>query len=95
MGDCAWNKKAADVELTPAALDAWTIYCRSQSQWNVGMNGATGLRYEGLEAGARMAGVDVSPRVFELVQLLEAKRLGIWAEEREAARLEAERKAKK
>lgn len=94
MGDCAWNKKAADVELTPAALDAWTIYCRSQSQWHVGMSGATGLRYEGLEAGARMAGVEVSPRVFELVQLLEAKRLSIWAEERAAAEEAAKRKSK-
>jgi Phage related hypothetical protein (DUF1799) len=94
MGDCAWNKKAADVELTPAAVDAWTIYCRAQTQWNVGMSGATGLRYEGLEAGARMSGVEVTPRVFYLVQLLEGKRLSIWHEERVAAEEAAKRKSK-
>lgn len=91
MGECAWTQKAEGATLTPAALDAWALFVRAQSQWNVGMNGPTGMRYEGIEACARMAGLDVGTRTFELLQLLEGKRLQIWREEREAAEKAAKR----
>lgn len=82
--ECAWDKKYPTPELTSDALAAWNLYSRSQSQWNVGMSGATGMRYDGVEACARLAGIQVSARGFELFQLLEGKRLSIWSEERKA-----------
>ena len=92
MGSCAWEKKIPTPELTPAALGAWELYSRSQSQWNVGMSGATGMRYDGVEACARMAGIESCGRVFELFQLLEGKRLAIWSEQRKAEEEAAKRK---
>lgn len=94
MGACAWEKKIPTPELTPAALAAWELWNLTQSQWNVGMNGATGFRYEGVEAGARLAGLEVSVRAFHLFQLLEGKRLQIWSEERAAREEAAKRKSK-
>lgn len=94
MGSCAWEKKYPPPDLTPAARAAWELYNRSQSQWNVGMSGATGMRYDGVEACARMAGIESNGRVFELFQLLEGRRLQIWGEERAAQEAEAKRKRK-
>jgi hypothetical protein len=91
--ECAWSRKAEGATLTPAALDAWTVFCLSATQWNVGMGGATGLLYAGVEAVARLEGIEVTPRAFYLLRLLEAKRLAIWKEESDA-RAEAA-KAKK
>lgn len=93
-GVCAWEKKFPTPQITPAALEAWILWGRSQSQWNVGMNGATGMRYEGVEACGRSAGLSLSARGFELFQVLEGKRLQIWSEERKAAEEAAKRKNK-
>lgn len=95
VGKCAWDEKQPTRDLTPDADAAWTIFCLGQSQWNVGMSGATGMRYEGIEALARMAGIEVSKRAFQLFQLLEGRRLKIWGDEAAAAKAEAERKNKK
>jgi hypothetical protein len=83
---CAWSTKAEGVELTPAALDAWTVFCLSATQWNhAGMDGTrVGLIYSDVEAAARLEGIEVTPRVFYLLRLLEAKRLSIWKEESDA-----------
>jgi hypothetical protein len=94
MGACAWEERHPTPELTPAAIAAWDLYRLTQSQWNVGMNGATGMRYEGVEACARMAGLEISVRAFQLFQLLEGKRLGIWHEERVARDEAAKRKTR-
>lgn len=91
--ECAWSTKAEGATLTPAALDAWTVFCLSATQWNVGMGGAVGLLYAGVEAAARLEGVEMTARAFYLLRLLEAKRLAIWKEESDA-RTEAA-KAKK
>ena len=53
------------------------------------MGGATGLRYEGLEVVARLTEIEMTPHVFHLIQLLEAKRLLIWREEHDAATAKA------
>lgn len=37
-----------DIEVWPENWAAWTMFMRVQTQWNVGMNGATGLRYEAI-----------------------------------------------
>jgi len=94
LESCAWDEKYPTPPLTPAALAAWELYQNCQSQWNVGMNGATGMRYEGVETYARLAGFEVTPHVFSLFRTLEAARLNIWAEEREAARKAAEKKGR-
>ena len=65
------------------------VFLCAQTQWNVGMGGATGLRYEGLEVVARLMEVEMTPHVFHLIQLLEAKRLLIWREEHDAATAKA------
>lgn len=95
VGSCAWNEKYPAAPLTRAALAAWEIFQNCQTQWSVGMNGATGMRYEGVEAFARLSGLELVPHVFALFRVLEAKRLGIWSEEREAARKAAEDKKRR
>lgn len=96
-GSCSWEDKAdpASAALTSSARGAWNLFGLSQSQWNVGMSGATGMRYEGVESCARLHGIEITPRVFHLFQMIEAKRLRIWADEAAERAKEAERKAKR
>jgi hypothetical protein len=45
---------------------------RCQTQWIVsGMGHRVGLSYAGLEAAARLSGADMTPELFDQVQLLE------------------------
>jgi hypothetical protein len=94
MHGCAWDKKYPTPRLTPAALTAWNLFQLMHDQWNVGMSGATGIPHADVEAGIRLAGLEVSVRSFELFQLLKGKRLSIWAEERAAREEAAKRKGK-
>jgi hypothetical protein len=90
-GECAWECKAKK-PLTLNALDAWELYCACQTQWRTGFSGATGLDYASvLTVAERMdPPIVLTPRVFDLLRLIEAKRLVIWSDERKA--LEAKNK---
>jgi Phage related hypothetical protein (DUF1799) len=88
---CAKEREVVQEELlTPDAQDAWRLFQLAQTQWRVGMAGATGLDYAGIAALARWEEVDMSGRAGELVRILEVERIGIWA--KEAATAEEKRK---
>lgn len=47
------------------------------SQWNVGMNGPTGLDYSRVRAGLEMAGIEVTPELFGKLRMLESAALAL------------------
>ena len=58
------------------------------TQWNwAGMDGArVGLKYEALEPTARIARIDVTPRVFADLKVIEREALGFLRERERAER---------
>lgn len=52
-------------------------FCACSSQWQVNMDRFVGLRYEGVEAVLRMAGVRRVAPVFEKIRVMEAAALGV------------------
>lgn len=56
-----------------------------QTQWRVGMNGATGLDYTALPAVMDLCGIRKKQRedVFSALRLMESEALSIWAERRQ------------
>ena len=70
--------------LWPENVDAWRWWTSVQTQWRVGMGGATGLDYAGVRAYLELQ--DLQPEqlrdVFEGVRAAEAATLEVWAEQR-------------
>jgi hypothetical protein len=65
-----------EFEIEPENWSAFTLFLRSQTQWNVGgMGTRTGLNYAGVEVVARLSGCELSPDVFDKLQLLEVSTL--------------------
>lgn len=60
------------------------VFLALQTQWRVGMNGATGLDYAALPAVMDLCGVRKKKRgdVFSAVRVMESEALSIWAERR-------------
>jgi hypothetical protein len=85
MAECAWERKKPDAALTLDAIAALEVYAISQTQWRPGSVGFTGLDYVAVARAVEWADLEISPRIFELVRLLEAKRLSLWNEERTEA----------
>lgn len=56
-----------------------------QTQWRVGMAGATGLDYTAIEPTLRLLGEPAAawPDIFEGVQVMERETLRVWAERRD------------
>ena len=71
--------------LWPCNVQAWCHWCEVQTQWRVGMGGATGLDYAGVTAYLRDAITSRKPRteVFEGIRAAERATLGVWAQQRE------------
>ena len=81
------------VYLWPDNVLAWNCWQGVQTQWRVGMGGATGLDYAGVRAfldEQQLAG-DERRDVFAGIQACERATLEVWAEQRE--RDEADRAA--
>ena len=71
--------------LWPDNLLAWRCWQGVQTQWRVGMGGATGLDYAGVRAfldEQQLAG-DERREVFAGIQACERATLEVWAEQRE------------
>ncbi len=70
--------------LWPENEEAFALWLGLQTQWNVGIAGAIGLNYLGVEVCMRMRGIARKKHVemFALVQLMEQACLGEWAEKR-------------
>ncbi|MDP4300341.1 DUF1799 domain-containing protein [Leptothrix discophora] len=67
--------------LWPDNVRAWGIWCAVQTQWRVGMAGATGLDYAGVWRVIESAGIARRRRdaVFESLQAMERVALEEWA----------------
>lgn len=87
--ECAWERKGS-AQLSLDASDAWDLYQDCQTQWRTGAVGATGLDYKDVFDVAKLKHLTLTPRIFDLLRLIEAKRLVIWSDERKA--LEAKNK---
>lgn len=70
--------------LWPENEEAFSLWLGLQTQWNVGMAGAFGLDYTGVEACMRMRDIARKKRVelFAMVQLMEQACLEEWAKKR-------------
>lgn len=60
------------------------MFYRLRTQWNVGMSGATGLRYEAITLAMELEGVARGnwPQVMDGVQVMEHETLRIWRDMR-------------
>lgn len=66
-----------DFEVEPENWVAVCLFLRVQTQWTVGAMGhRVGLNYPGVEACARLSGVDLTPDLFAQIQLLELTVIG-------------------
>lgn len=73
-----------DFYLWPECLPAFNVFQSLQSQWRVGMAGATGLDYTAVEAFMRMNGVRRKDQAELLycLQVMEFATLREWASRR-------------
>ena len=71
--------------LWPDNLVAWQCWQGIQTQWRVGMGGATGLDYAGVRAYLELQDLPPDERreVFAGLQACERTTLDVWAEQRE------------
>jgi hypothetical protein len=69
--------------LLPEAEPVIDLYAAVQTQWRVGMAGATGLDYAGVEAAARLRGTPMDPETFSGLQVCEHAALTAMAERRD------------
>lgn len=71
--------QAAPVEIWPENWQAIMVFEALSTQWNVGMAGIVGLRYEVLPAVLRACGVAASdrPRMFQQIRIMERAALGV------------------
>lgn len=79
--------------LWPCNLRAWEFWCGLQTQWRVGMAGATGLDYASVLALLDRSGLRPRRRAecFEHVRAMEREVLRVWADRAEAERAAARR----
>lgn len=64
-----------DCEVYEENWEIVMIFLKMSTQWNVGMAGPTGLRYESLQWLIKLYGVDDPVACFEGIQVMEAKAL--------------------
>lgn len=71
--------------LWPDNVRAWSCWQGVQTQWRVGMGGATGLDYAGVRAFLDEQDLQCDERrdVFAGIQACERATLEVWAEQRE------------
>lgn len=70
--------------LWPDCVRAWGCWMGVQTQWRVGMAGATGLDYAGVRAFLDEQDLgDERLEVFSCIQACERATLDVWAEQRE------------
>lgn len=72
----------AEPDLLPEAESIIALYAAAQTQWRVGMAGATGLDYAGVEALGRLRGTPLDPATFQGLQVCEHAALGAMREQR-------------
>jgi hypothetical protein len=85
------DEGAGVVYLWPSNVAAWSAFMGVQTQWRIGMAGATGLDYAGVRADLLTRMDEAQLReVWSGIQACERAVLGVWTEER--LRTEQERR---
>lgn len=71
-------------DIWPENLHAFNVFYRLRTQWNMGFNGAVGLRMECLPVAMEFEAVPrhLWPQVADGVQAMEAETLRLWREKR-------------
>jgi hypothetical protein len=77
-------------EILAENVPAIEFFLAIQTQWRVGFSGATGLDYVGVEAAARLRGVDLTSDLFGRIQVLERAWLDALGDVRERATAKVE-----
>ena len=83
-----------DVQLSPRAAGLLELWRRSGTQWEIGPNGPSCLKYTAVEWIAERIGVDFDDRAFLIFQHLESRTLAAMREQ-SRAELEHLKKDKK
>ncbi|PHM50582.1 DUF1799 domain-containing protein [Xenorhabdus sp. KK7.4] len=66
-----------DVEVWPDVWDSYLVFSAMQTQWRVGMNGATGLDYSPLNQVMDYLNIKDRATVFNDIRVMEIKALGL------------------
>jgi hypothetical protein len=74
----------ADFEVWPENWRAFSVFAALSTQWTVGMNGPTGLRYEALPFALDLFEIERAawPEVFGQIRVCEGEALRYFAERR-------------
>ncbi|WP_211230895.1 DUF1799 domain-containing protein [Chitinilyticum aquatile] len=77
------DEPAEEIEVYPENWPALQVFLAMQTQWRVGMAGATGLDYTALPAVFELTGVKKRdrPDTFERLRVLEIETLRVWGEQ--------------
>ena len=70
------KKQSTDFEVWEDNWGTVVMFLRVQTQWRVGMSGATGLDYNAIRWAFEMYGVSDQREMFEGLQVMEAAALG-------------------
>lgn len=83
--ECFFPRPNQPPYLWPCNATAMHVFSAMQTQWRVGMAGATGLDYGVLPAVMDMMCVDMQERkrLFAKVRVVEAEFLSVWAKRRD------------
>lgn len=70
--------------LWPENVTAWRCWSAVQTQWRVGMGGATGLDYAGVRAWLELQDIERQEQreIFEGLRAAEGATLEVWTEQR-------------
>lgn len=73
------QQEEAEFEVWPENWLVFSIFCQLSTQWNIGMNGATGLRYEALYPllDRCFSGSDEWSEAFHDIRAMESQALAI------------------
>ena len=79
----AWEPDK-ELWLWPENRPVWELWLAVQTQWRVGMAGATGLDYSAVAAVMHLQGVPRKerPELLALLRVLEGEALEYWAQQR-------------
>lgn len=70
--DAQLGPEEKNFHVWPENWAAFQAFLDVNTQWITGMSGPTGLDYERVRAGLDMAGVQVTPELFQKLRILEA-----------------------
>ena len=91
--EVALGPKEEGFKVWPENWPALQAFLAVQTQWASGMGGATGLDYMRVRAGLEMAGIEVTPELFQSLRLMESAALEVFARLNEERAKEAKRAA--